>query len=88
MFLHRPSPICVMDEVDAPLDDANLERFLGVIREISCNTQFLIVTHNKQTMVEVDRLVGITMQQKGMSTALRVDLETMEEEVNQWVANG
>ncbi|MDD2942416.1 MAG: chromosome segregation protein SMC [bacterium] len=87
MFLHRPSPICVMDEVDAPLDDANLERFLGVIREISRNTQFLVVTHNKQTMVEADRLVGITMQKKGVSTALAVDLETMEQEVEKWVAN-
>jgi chromosome segregation protein len=75
MFLHRPSPICVLDEVDAPLDEANLERYLALITEISRSTQFLVITHNKRTMAEADRLVGITMQEKGVSTALTVALE-------------
>src|SRR5690606_5212974 len=68
MFLYRPSPICVLDEVDAPLDDANLDRFIAIIREIAENTQFLIITHNKQTMAAVDRLIGITMEEAGVST--------------------
>lgn len=80
MFLHRPSPICVLDEVDAPLDDANLERFLSLIREISKTTQFLVITHNKQSMAAVDKLVGITMQEQGVSTGLQVSLETAEEQ--------
>ena len=65
MFLHRPSPICVLDEVDAPLDDANLERFLALVSEIArSHTQFLLITHNKLSMAASDRLVGITMQEK------------------------
>ena len=87
MFLHRPGPICVLDEVDAPLDDANLERFMTLIREISDRTQFLIITHSKLTMGAVDRLLGITMQEKGISTALSVSLEEAERELEQWVAN-
>lgn len=87
MFLHRPSPICVLDEVDAPLDDANLGRFLELIRENQDKAKFLIITHNKLTMASVDRLVGITMQEKGVSTAVSVTLEESEEQVNQWVAN-
>lgn len=88
MFLHRPSPICVLDEVDAPLDDANLDRFLTLIRNIAEKTQFLVITHNKLTMAASDRLVGITMQEKGISTALSVTFEEAEREVQQWAANG
>lgn len=87
MFLHRPSPICVLDEVDAPLDDANLERYLNMIKEISASTQFLVITHNKRTMSMMQRLVGITMQEKGVSTALSVTLEDSESEIDRWVAN-
>ena|GEM_PF-4811981 len=87
VFLHHPSPVCVMDEVDAPLDDANLGRFVDVIREISHGTQFMIITHNKQTMISVDRLIGITMQEKGVSTALEVNLAEAEEEIYRWTAN-
>jgi len=87
MFLHRPSPICVLDEVDAPLDEANLERYLGLVSEISGNTQFLIITHNKRTMAQVQRLVGITMQEKGVSTALSVSLDESEEQIDRWIAN-
>ena len=78
VFLFKPSPICVLDEVDAPLDEANLERFLDLVREIAHDTQFLIITHNKQTMAAVDKLVGITMQEKGVTTALAVTFEQYE----------
>ena len=81
MFLHRPSPICVLDEVDAPLDDANLERFLQLIGEISKKTQFLMITHNKLSMAFVKRLIGITMQEPGISTPLSVSLEQAEREI-------
>jgi chromosome segregation protein len=87
MFLHRPSPICVLDEVDAPLDDANLERFLGLVRSISSNTQFLVITHNKLSMAAADRLVGITMQESGVTKALSVSFEEAEESLEQWAAN-
>jgi chromosome segregation protein len=87
MFLHRPSPVCVLDEVDAPLDEVNLERFLGLIKEISDKTQFLIITHNKSTMLAVGRLIGITMQESGVSTALSVTLAEAEREVERWAAN-
>ncbi len=87
VFLHHPGPICVLDEVDAPLDDANLGRFLSLIREISDRTQFLVITHNKLTMQAVDRLIGITMQESGITTAISVDLEEAEEEIEKWIAS-
>jgi chromosome segregation protein len=87
MFLHRPSPICVLDEVDAPLDEANLDRFISLVSEISSSTQFLVITHNKATMAEMGRLVGITMQERGVSTALSVTLDEAEEELDRWIAN-
>jgi chromosome segregation protein len=88
MFLHRPSPICVLDEVDAPLDDANLERFLSLIKEISQSTQLLMITHNKQSMLASDRLIGITMQEPGVSKALSVSFEEAEQELERIAANG
>jgi chromosome segregation protein len=87
VFLHHPGPICVLDEVDAPLDDANLGRFLSLIREISDRTQFLVITHNKLTMQAVDRLIGITMQESGVTTAISVDLEESEEVIEKWAAS-
>ncbi|MCL4141279.1 UNVERIFIED_CONTAM: hypothetical protein GTU68_046895 [Idotea baltica] len=75
MFEERPSPLCVLDEVDAPLDDANLVRFLSVIKEMSDNTQFVIVTHNKQSMSVADNLVGVTMEQPGATKTINVSLE-------------
>ncbi len=87
MFLHHPGPICVLDEVDAPLDDANLGRFLEVVKEISSRTQFLIITHNKITMQAVDRIIGITMQERGVTTALSVDLEEAEATLKKKVVN-
>lgn len=88
MFLYRPSPICVLDEVDAPLDDANLQRFLDLIKEISASTQFLVITHNKATMAKANRLIGITMQEKGISKALEVDFGAAEAELGRLEREG
>jgi chromosome segregation protein len=75
MFLERPSPLCVLDEVDAPLDEANLQRFLKVIREMSVSTQFLMITHNKASMAAADTLVGVTMPTPGASKMITVSLQ-------------
>ncbi len=75
MFLERPSPICVLDEVDAPLDEANVVRFLSLIKEMSSTTQFVLITHNKQTMSVCDQLVGVTMEQPGASKIVTVSLQ-------------
>ena len=70
----KPSPFCILDEVDATLDDANIDKFLDLIRRFSDNTQFLIVTHNKRTMESADVLYGITMQEEGVSKIVSVKL--------------
>ncbi|PCJ94377.1 MAG: chromosome segregation protein SMC [Hyphomicrobiales bacterium] len=81
VFLTNPAPICVLDEVDAPLDDANVERFCSLVDEMSrqTNTRFVIVTHNPITMARMNRLFGVTMAEKGVSQLVSVDLETAEE---------
>ena len=81
LFLERPSPICVLDEVDAPLDDANLLRFLSLIEEMSKRTQFLMITHNKQSMTTASNLVGVTMQQPGVTKFISVSLDEAIEQV-------
>lgn len=68
IYLVKPSPFCVLDEVDAPLDSANLERFNRMIRKFSDNTQFIIITHNERTMEKADKLYGVTMQEPGVTT--------------------
>lgn len=80
VFLTNPSPICVLDEVDAPLDDANVERFCNMLTNIAetSNTRFLIITHHALTMARVDRLFGVTMQERGVSQLISVDLATAE----------
>jgi len=65
----------VLDEVDAPLDDANLVRFLALIKEMSAKTQFILITHNKQSMAMADNLVGVTMPQPGASKIVTVSLQ-------------
>lgn len=81
VFLTNPSPICVLDEVDAPLDDANVERFCNMISEIAdtTDTRFLLITHHALTMARVDRLFGVTMQERGVSQLISVDLATAEQ---------
>lgn len=81
VFLTNPAPICVLDEVDAPLDDANVERFCSLVDEMSrqTDTRFVIVTHNPITMARMDRLFGITMAERGVSQLVSVDLQTAEE---------
>ncbi len=72
IFLTKPSPFCLLDEVDAPLDDANLNRFNEMLRQLSDRTQFLIITHNKRTMEEADTLYGVTMEEPGTSSVVSV----------------
>ncbi len=72
IYLVKPSPFCILDEVDAPLDDANIDRFIRIIRQFSKNTQFIIVTHNKRTMEAADTLYGVTMEEEGISRIVSV----------------
>ena len=80
VFLTNPSPICVLDEVDAALDDSNVEKFCDLIEDISSNvkTRFLVITHHPLTMARMDRLYGVTMQEKGVSQLVSVDLNVAE----------
>ena len=71
IYLVKPSPFCILDEVDAPLDDANIERFIKLIRRFDKETQFIIVTHNKKTMAAADTVFGVTQQEDGISEILR-----------------
>ena len=81
VFLTNPAPICILDEVDAPLDDTNVARFCDLLRKIAEQTQtrFLVVTHHRMTMARMDRLFGVTMEQKGISRLVSVDLQTAED---------
>jgi chromosome segregation protein len=72
IYLVKPSPFCILDEIDAPLDDANIDRFSKLIKEFSVNTQFIVVTHNKRTMEAADTLYGVTMQEEGVSKLVSV----------------
>ena len=80
VFLTNPSPICVLDEVDAPLDDANVTRFCNLLEELTkiTNTKFIIVTHHALTMSKMNRLYGVTMPEKGISQLVAVDLQKAE----------
>ena len=77
VFLTNPAPICVLDEVDAPLDDHNIERFCDLLDEMtrSTDTRFVIITHNPITMARMNRLFGVTMAERGISQLVSVDLE-------------
>jgi chromosome segregation protein len=81
VFLTSPDPICVLDEVDAPLDDANVTRFCALLEELTkiTETKFIIITHHALTMSRMERLYGVTMPEKGISQLVSVDLERAEE---------
>lgn len=81
IFRYRPSPLCVLDEVDAPLDDANVKRFTRLISELSKNTQFIIITHNKNTMETASTLYGVTMEEPGVSKIIGVDFRQAQQAV-------
>ncbi len=77
IYLIKPAPFCILDEVDAPLDDANVGKFTNMIRQFSDNSQFIIVTHNKMTMSTVDVIYGVTMQEAGVSKLVPVDFRSL-----------
>ena len=77
IYLIKPAPFCILDEVDAPLDDANVGKFTNMIRKFSEESQFIIVTHNKQTMGAVDVIYGVTMQEPGVSKLVPVDFRSL-----------
>jgi chromosome segregation protein len=75
IFRSRPTPFCVLDEVDAALDEANIDRFVEVLKQFMSSTQFIVVTHSKRTMSCADTLYGITMQESGISKRVSVRFE-------------
>ncbi len=78
IYLLKPAPFCIFDEVDAPLDDANIQKFNNIVKTFSKDSQFVIVTHNKSTMAEVDILYGVYMQEQGVSGVSAVDFRTFD----------
>ena len=86
MFQLNPAPFCLLDEVDAPLDDSNTERFCAMVKKMSTQTQFLFISHNKIAMEMAQQLIGVTMQEQGVSRIVAVDMETaasMTQDLNQ-----
>ena len=75
IYLKKPSPFCILDEIDSPLDDNNIKKFTDVIKSFSYKTQFIIITHNKLTMQESDYMYGITQEEDGISKLVSVKLE-------------
>ncbi|HRQ31405.1 MAG TPA: hypothetical protein PLU49_15090, partial [Saprospiraceae bacterium] len=78
LYLYKPAPFCIFDEVDAPLDDSNIEKFNRIVKEFSRESQFIIITHNKATMASVDVLYGVFMQEMGVSEVAAVDFRDYE----------
>ncbi len=92
VYLVKPSPFCVLDEADAPLDDANIGRFVSMLREFSRNTQFLVITHNKLTMETANHLFGVTMMEPGCSSIVSVSFQDVastqsDQELSNAIAN-
>ena len=75
LFSLNPAPFCLLDEVDAPLDDANTSRFCRLVEQMSQHTQFLYISHNRLTMEMAEQLIGVTMQEKGVSRIVEVDIK-------------
>jgi len=84
IFQHKPSPFCVLDEVDAPLDEANVTRFNDLVRSMTDRSQFILITHIKRTMQSVDVLYGVTMQEPGVSRLVSVKVNPAAQP--RWVA--
>ncbi len=78
IFELNPAPFCMLDEVDAPMDDANIERFIALVKELSQHTQFILITHNRSTMSVCKQLIGVTMQEPGVSRLVGVDVDEAE----------
>ena len=78
----RPTPFCMLDEIDAALDDRNVERFAGYLRGFSGKTQFIVITHRRGTMEAADVLYGVTMQERGVSKVLTINMNDMAKELN------
>ncbi|HHS14412.1 MAG TPA: chromosome segregation protein SMC [bacterium] len=83
LYQVKPSPFCILDEIDAPLDDANIQRFTRVLREFAQKTQFVIVTHNKMTMKAAGALYGVTMEEEGVSKVVSVKFDESDEPVEE-----
>jgi chromosome segregation protein len=77
----RPSPFCLLDEIDAPLDDANVARYAAYLRRMCGETQFIVITHRRGTMDEADVLYGVTMQDEGVSKLLTLDVDALVEKL-------
>jgi chromosome segregation protein len=75
MFRLNPAPFCLLDEVDAPLDDSNTLRFCNLVKKMAAETQFIFISHNKLTMEIAEQLIGVTMQELGVSRVVAVDIE-------------
>ena len=82
IYMIKPSPFCLLDEVDAPLDEANIDRFNDLLKEIKRESQIIMVTHSRKTMGITDRLFGITMEHKGVSKLVSVDLQGLQNQIS------
>ena len=76
----KPSPFCVLDEIDAALDDKNIAKFVSLLKEFADKSQFLIITHNKKTVTSADCLLGITMEESGVSKLITIQLQDRKSE--------
>ena len=80
LFQYRSSPICILDEVDAALDEVNVDRFSAVVRDFKTDTQFIMITHSKKTMMAAKTLYGVTMQESGVSKLIAVQFDEVGED--------
>ena len=78
ILLAKPTPFCILDEIDAPLDDVNIGRFTQALKDFSQETQFIVVTHNKRTMEAADTMYGVTMEEPGVSKVVSLSMSKME----------
>ena len=88
IYLVRPSPFCILDEVDAAMDEGNINRFIGVLERFVEQSQFIIITHNKRTIAKADVLYGVTMEERGVSRLVGMKLTTPTQAVTEVASNG